>query len=740
MAKNMAPAPKIKRKLVLLMVFAGLLLLLLALRLTQVMIIQGPELKAKAEVQWTRRQDLAAQRGKITDRNGLVLAQSGTAYRVLANPPAIAADDRVRVATEVSEVLGLNYDYVMERISPDPETKKLRLQVQLKRQVESSVIDQLEALQLGNGISYTTDMKRYYPFGQLFTQLIGFTGIETEGQTGLEAEYNSYLAGTPGRLVIEVDRKNNPLSYGDPDYLAPTEGYNMKLTTDSVTQSYLEKYLKQCYEINRAASVSALIMVPGTGEILAIGTYPSFDLNSPPRDMVTDLMAMSRARVVTDTNEAGSMFDAITAAAAVDAGATTPGSQFKCDGEKIFRLEKVVCWNTEGHGTQTLSEALGNSCNLAIADLALATGINRFYDYIYSFGFGTETNVGIPSEDTGEVIHRKYIRESDLSRIAFGENITTTGIQMANAFCAVINGGTLMQPYVVDSITATDGTIIQKNEPTILRRVISQSASATMRTLLQSVATKGNGNNAQVLNYTVGGITGVSRKFEEDGVTPSRMRMVASYIGYLSSQDDPKLVCYLAIDEPQVPYMEASSIAGYWVGKIFSDLVQYYGILPDTTTKTGTVPNIVGMTARDAVYTLKQEGFQAYAVPSEDAALVVSQFPAGDSKAPSGSIVILYTSMTTFNDDQLYKEQVIVPNLIGRRRQDAFDKLAALGLVLSFDKTQCTGKIDSQSIAEGTKVDPGTVIYVTFPKPSPSPSTSPDAETTPSAPTPKPEG
>ena len=326
MAKTTAPAPKIKQKLVLLMVFAGLLMLLLALRLTQVMIIQGPELKAKAEVQWTRRQNLAAQRGKIVDRNGLVLAQSGTAYRVLANPPAIAADDRVRVATEVSEVLGLNYDYVMERISPDPETGKLRLQVQLKRQVESSVIDQLEALQLGNGISYTTDMKRYYPFGQLFTQLIGFTGIETEGQTGLEAEYNSYLAGTAGRLVIEVDRKNNPLSYGEQDYLAPVEGYNMTITADSVTQSYLEKYLKQCYEINRANSVSGLIMDPNTGEILAISTYPSFDLNDPPRDMVTELMSMSRARIVTDTYEAGSLFDVITAAAALDSGSTTEAS------------------------------------------------------------------------------------------------------------------------------------------------------------------------------------------------------------------------------------------------------------------------------------------------------------------------------------------------------------------------------------------------------------------------------
>ncbi len=739
MAKTTAPAPKIKQKLVLLMVFAGLLVLLLALRLTQVMIIQGPELKAKAEVQWTRRQNLAAQRGKILDRNGLVLAQSGTAYRVLANPPAIAADDRVRVATEVSEVLGLNYDYVMERISPDPETGKLRLQVQLKRQVESSVIDQLEALQLGSGISYTTDMKRYYPFGQLFTQLIGFTGIETEGQTGLEAEYNSYLAGTAGRLVIEVDRKNNPLSYSDPDYLAPTEGYNMKLTTDSVTQSYLEKYLKQCYELNRASSVSSIIMDPNTGEVLAIGTYPSFDLNNPPRDMVTELMAMSRARIVTDTYEAGSMFDAITAAAAIDAGVTTLDSQFKCEGVKVFRLERVTCWNTKGHGTETLSEALGNSCNLAMADLALATGINKFYDYIYSFGFGTETKVGIPSEDTGEVAHRKYIRESDLSRIAFGENITTTAMQMVNAFCAIINGGTLMQPYVVDSITSTDGTVIVKNDPTILRRVISASSSATMRSLLQSVATKGNGNNAQVLNHTVGGITGVSRKFEEDGTTPSRMRLVASYIGFLSTNDNPQLVCYVAIDEPQVPYMEASSSAGYWVGKILNDLVQYYGILPDgTTTKKSTVPDVTGMTARDAVYTLKQAGFSAYTVPSEDAANVVAQYPAGKTEAPSGSIVILYTTMTTFSDDQLYKPQVEVPNLLDRRRQDAFDALARLGLVLSFDKTACTGQIDSQSVPAGDKVDPGSVIYVTFqtPVPSTTPSPAPGTSSVPTTPTP----
>lgn len=714
MANVKTPGPKLKRKLVLLMVFAGALLLLLSLRLAQVMLVQGPELQKKAETQWTRRQNLTAQRGRIIDRNGLVLAQSGTAYRVLANPPAIAADDRVRIATEVSDILGLNYDYVLERVS-DPK----RLQVQLKRQVESSVIDQLEALQLGGGISYTTDMKRYYPFGQLFTQLVGFTGIETEGQTGIEAEYNAYLAGKNGLLVTEVDRKNQPLSYGAPEYIAPAEGYDLKITGDSVTQSYLEKYLQKCYEANRPISVSGVIMNPRTGEILAISTYPSFDLNDPPRDQVTELMSMSRARIVTDTYEAGSMFDMITVAAAIDSGATTVGSSFDCDGSRTFRLEKIRCWNTEGHGDQTLAEALGNSCNVAMMDIAAATGVDRLYDYIYAFGFNESTECGIPSEDTGEVIHRKYIRGSDLAYLSFGQTVTTTAMQMTNAFCAMINGGVLMQPYVVESITDPDGTELLKNEPTILRRVISSESSATMRNLLQSVVENGNGSNAQVLNYTVGGITGVSRKFEEDGVTASRTRVVATFCGFIPV-NDPQLVCMIMIDEPQVPVMEASNLAGYWVQEIFTDLVQYYGILPDTTSETRTVPNVVGLTGREAVYELTKEGFPAYVVPGEEEALVLSQFPIAETIVPSGTSVILYTTMTTFNDEKVYQPKVVVPDLLGRRRQDAFDKLAALGLHLGFDKTQCTGQIDTQSEPEGTLVDPGTTIYVTFPTPVPS--------------------
>jgi stage V sporulation protein D (sporulation-specific penicillin-binding protein) len=275
-----------------------------------------------------------------------------------------------------------------------------------------------------------------------------------------------------------------------------------------------------------------------------------------------------------------------------------------------------------------------------------------------------------------------------------------------------------MQPYIIDSIIATDGTVIQQNEPTILRRVMNSSTSATIRSILQSVVEDGNASNAQVQDYTVGGITGLSRKFEEDEVTASRTRVVTSFIGFLPA-DDPQLVCMIVIDEPQVPVMEARSLAAPWVQKIFSDLVQYYGILPDTTTEMTTVPDVTGLTGEEAVYELAKKEFATTLIDDEKTAVVLSQYPEANTEAASGSIVVLYTTMTTFNDSGVYQELVTVPSLIGRRRQDAYDALAEIGLYLSFDKTQCTGQIISQSIEKDTKVEPGTTVYVEFPTPTP---------------------
>ncbi len=704
-------APKLKRKLMVLMGMATLIFLLLVFRLFQVQIIDGPELQEKASKQWTRRTSLTAQRGRLLDTSGLVLAQSGTSYRVLLNPQAIDAQERIRVAIEVSDVLGLSYDYVLERVNMVDKQ-----QIQLKRQVESDVVAQLEALQLGGAITFATDQKRYYPFGQLFTQLIGFSGIDGEGQTGIEASYDEYLAGEDGMLVAEVDRKNNTLSYGEEEYIAPTDGYDLQLTADSVTQTYLEKQLAECLTVNNANTATGVIMNPTTGEILAVGSYPSFDLNSPPRDQVTQLMAMSKNRAVSDTFEPGSIFKIITLAAALDSGKVTMDTTFDCDGYKTFRLEKIHCWKTAGHGHQTLQEACANSCNCAFMEMAAMVGVDTLYDYIYAFGFTESTESGIPSEDTGELAHRKYVRDADLARIGFGQSITVTALQMTNAVCAAVNGGILMQPYVISKVTATDGTVIESTQPTQIRRVISSDTSAKIRSLLQSVVDKGSGSNASVLGYTVGGKTGTAQKYEDDG-TASRTRLIASFVGFLPT-DNPELVCLITVDEPKIPVVYGSTVAAPFVGAVFKDLVQYYGILPDRANEqeSAEVPNLLGLSGQDAAVELERKGFVYTMTDTDKTGVVTAQIPAAGTKAPSGSIVLVYTNLTTFSDEGLYKEMVEMPDLLGLRRQEAYDACIRRGLICSFDVLACVGRVDTQSVAAGTMVEPGTNVYLTFVK------------------------
>ena len=522
----------------------------------------------------------------------MVLAQSGTSYRVLLNPQTIAEEDRVRVAVEVSDVLGLDYEYVYTRVC-----NTRRSQIQLKRQVESSVVDQLTALQLGNAITFSTDKKRYYPFNNMFAQILGFTGIDGEGQTGMEAQLDKYLAGEPGLLVAEVDRKNRLLAYGSETYIPPTNGFDVQLTVDSVTQSYLEEQIEACQDRNRCQTTTGIVMNPKTGEILAMSTYPSFDLNHPPRDTVTELMSMSRNRAVTDTYEPGSMFEVIVLAAALDSGAVSATSTFTCSGSKTFRLEKVRCWNTHGHGSQTLSQALQNSCDCAFMDIAESIGVNRLYDYIYAFGFGEKTNVGLPQEDSGEVIHRKYIRGKDLAELACGRTLTCNALQMTNAFCAAVSGGILMQPYLVDRVTDQEGNVIEQNEPKEIRRVVSASTSATVRQLLADVVNGGGGSNASIPGYMTGGKNGWAPVQEKNG-TDSRTRMMASYAGFLPYKD-PELVCMILLDEPQIPMTYGKYAAGYWAGETLRNLSQYYGYLSDTSTETWEVPNVIGRSGEE---------------------------------------------------------------------------------------------------------------------------------------------
>ncbi len=699
---------KVKNKLFILLILMAVVFLLLIYRLFYISIINGETYASRASKQQTRASTILAQRGRLIDSNGIVLAQSGTSYRVLVNPQVIAEPERVRISLEVSDILGLDYDYVYERVC-----RVEKQQIVLKRQVESEVIDQLEALQLGGGISFEADVKRYFPLGKLFSQLIGFTGTEGEGQAGVEASYNSYLAGKNGRFVTEVDRSGNALVDGQEEYIPSTDGSDIHLTVDSVSGSYIEHVLSESYSAYKPEEVTAIVINPNTGEIIAASSYPTFDLNAPPRSDVTALLEMSRNYCVSEKIEPGSMFKLIVLAAALDSGVITPEETFRCTGSVRYGLESLYCTNTNGHGEQTIAEALQNDCDCVFMDIAQRMGKNTLYDYIYAFGFGEPTDCGIPGEDSGEVVHRKYIRDIDLGELSRGLNITATPIQMIRIYSALINGGILVQPYVVKDIRNTDGTVVKENVPTPIRRVISENTSSVMRSVMSACLGVPSLSAAQVVNYTSGGMASMSYKMV--GTERSDTLYYSNFVQFLPV-NNPQLCLFLMIEGPQIPAAYGRAIGAYCSGAMMSSLVNYYTIMPDNGgTDVRIVPDCSGMTMADAAELLNNEHFTTILLDSEADSTVVQQIPKPGTSLIRGSRVILLNSMTSYKvNENAFVEYVEVPNLVRQRRPEALDLCLAQGLVLVFDKSNCTGYITEQSIEPGTKVVKGTEIYVTF--------------------------
>lgn len=428
--------------------------ILLIIRLFWIQIIDGKRLSEMAQEQQTQDTSLSAARGTITDTNGVVLAQSGTAYKVLLNPYQLSRkqEDLPRIVRELSDILDLDSEYVMKQATKKNSNDVYYKEVILKRQVEREVVDEIKSRMLGSGVYTAIDSKRYYPEGSLFSQLLGFTTVDGTGQAGLEQKYNKYLAGENGRMITETDANHKAIAYGSQEILDPEDGYDIKLTTDSVVESFLEKALKEALEVNKAETAQGIIMSCKTGRIIAMSTQPDFDPNDPPRSDVAALNALSRNRIVADAYEPGSTFKIITLSAALDSGKVTSTNEYNCGGSYTVNGEKIKCWKSGGHGHETLKKAVQNSCNPAFMQMALSMGKSTFYDYIYAFGFGSSTGSGISGETSGIVTHEKYITENNLARIGFGQSIAVTPIQLCTAVCAAVNGGELMQPYVVDSI------------------------------------------------------------------------------------------------------------------------------------------------------------------------------------------------------------------------------------------------------------------------------------------------
>ena len=719
--------PASRAKLLFALGAAMLAFFALIVQLFSVSVINGKTWTEKAMRQWSRTTYLKADRGKITDRDGTVLASSYTTYQVCVNPQNIQVDDRERIANVLSTYLDMDYDTVLAKMSKtrikrgtqDDETPTYELlsQVKIKDQVDKEVISKLNSMQLGSGVSYYSDVKRDYPESGYYGQLLGFTNVDGDGQTGVELTYNSYLSGTDGYMKTDTDRDNNPVPGGEEEYILPVSGGNVTLTTNTGLQAILENALQEACTVNNANSAYGVLLSPQTGEIFAEGSYPTFDSSNPPRSDAKVLLELSKNRIVTDTYEPGSTFKVVTLAAALETGAVNPNTSFRCTGSLLVKGEKIKCWKSGGHGTETLAEAVANSCNPAFMSMALRMGLDTFYDYIYAFGFNDTTGSGIMGETSGTVLHKKYVRDTDLARIGFGQSVSCTGMQLAMAFTAAINGGELLKPYIVAEITDADGNVLLENQRTVVRRVISPTTSDLVRSMLQNVVENGSGKNAQVYGYTVGGKTGTSQKYEEDG-SVSSSRLIASFIGF-APVNDPQFVCLIVVDEPKVPSVYGSTVAAPFVQQVLAASLSMMGVTPDKSNTSATVPNVVNMTVSEAVSALREAGLTATYLESEENSLVTAQAPRSNVTVVRGSNVVLYSNGYSFFNSEVSEETelVEVPDVVNKGLEDrimARDRLEAAGLVIDYDPNACVGYAVSQSYPAGQKVPRGTVVYVTF--------------------------
>lgn len=697
-----------KKRLKIALLIMGVIYLLLIVRLADIQLFQNEELENKAESQQTKDTMLSAARGMILDSTGVVLARNGTAYKVVLWPNNINAAERERVATELAELLDMDYAKVLEKVS---NTKQQ--EIILARRVERETVDAIAALKLGNGVGTAIDTKRYYTNGRLFSQLLGFTTVDNVGQAGLEQELNEYLAGTDGEMVTETDSKGNPLAYGVQEIIEATDGCDVTLTANAVIQGMLEKACAEALEVNNALAVQGIIMNCKTGALVALTTQPDYDPNDPPRDDMKLLNSLMRNRVATDAYEPGSTFKLITLAAALDSNSVTMDSTFYCPGYVYVGSDRIRCWKSGGHGSITLTEAVEHSCNVAFVNMALSMGAETFYDYIYSFGFGSSTNSGIPGESSGIVMNQKYVKDATLARIGFGQSIAVTPLQLCAAVCAEVNGGLLMQPYIVDKITNPDGTVVLDNEPVVVRRVISEETSALIRQIGEEVVANGSGKNAAIPGYRVGGKTGTAQKYDEETGKVAQGKLIASFVGFAPA-DDPEYVCLILVDEPQVGTIFGSTVAAPFVKQVMEEMLRYAGYLPEENDDSATVPDVTGMTITEAKKALEDAGLEA-TFQSDASQTVVTQVPCAGTTVMKSSGVLLYTEvmeLDTDTDDGYSK--VKVPDVIGMTRLQAHDALEAKGLEILIDPPDQQGDAIRQSPEAGTEVDPGTQVLVEF--------------------------
>ena len=738
MAIKGSKAPGGRVRLVMLMLGAAMAVLIV--RLFYLQVVQADMWKEKASSQQMYSTSITATRGNIYDRNMKTLARSVTVWTVFISPAEMKEEQRELVASGLSEILDVDYDMVYEK-----SLKTWRYNETIKKKVDNDTADEVTAFIQENdirGIYLTEESMRYYPYGNLASTVLGFTGSDGSGAYGLEAYYNKALSGTDGVIASVRNAKGTAMPFSEQQIYDAEDGQSLVLTIDETVQHYLEKHLEnavQEHEVqNRAVGI---VMNVKTGEILAMSTKPDFDPNEPSAIYDTATaealaeqleeaggdeekldayyealgeaqLAQWRNKAISAPYEPGSVFKLITASAALETGTVTGSTPFYCPGYIEVAGNRIACWKAGGHGNLDFVGAIKGSCNPAFIMTGQALGAELFMEYLDKFGLYDVTGVDLPGEATSIMHSRETMLNENmasLSSASFGQTFKVTALELMTAVNATVNGGYLMQPYVVSQVLDSDGNVISSTEPVVVRQVISEETSALVASYAEQVVSGegGSGARAAVPGYRIGGKTGTSQKLDQEGD-----ETILSFYGFAPA-DDPEIAVLVMLDEPQKNNQYGSVIAAPVVGNILADILPYLGFEPSYTEEELSsadmaTPYLINYGLQEAQSTLVQAGLEYRVVGS--GTTVVGQTPGAAMPIPGGGTVVLYT-------EEGEKTTASVPYVIGKTGNEANRLILNAGFNIkiegeSLEHEGCVAV--AQSIEAGENAEIGTVITVTF--------------------------
>ena len=720
------------RSFVLMILMGVVMFVLLFFRLFDLQITRHEELQGKAVNQQTRRTVVTANRGTIYDAGGNILAISSSAETIILSPLELdnAVNDtadpvswtKESLAAGLAEILGKDASAIrkrMDNVKSQYEVIQLRADEDTAAKVRSYVDENKIA-----GVHLVADTKRYYPYGSLAAQVIGFVGDENTGLYGLEAYYEKELEGQSGLVISSKDQAENDMLYTYEQYFAAKNGNDLTLTLDTTIQYYLEKGIESMVDKFSAANgASGIVMDAKTGGILAMASYPNYDLNDfltvsdqtlqerieRGESTVADMQLLQwRNKALHDTYEPGSTFKLLTLSAALEEGVVDKTTTVNCGGSVNISGYTIHCSNKNGHGLQTLVQSVGNSCNPAFINYGLRIGSEKFYEYMRSFGLMNTTGIDLGGEAVGVFAADSSFTQLDLACYAFGQNFTVTPLALIAAQAACVNGGYLHTPYLVERITDSDGNVTYRHDDTPVRQVISEQTSATVRECLEYVVASGTGKNGQVAGYRIGGKTGTADKGQTGDV-------VVSFLCFAPA-DDPQVIMLITMDTPSRAtgtYVSGGNMVAPTASTVMAEILPYLGVEPSYSAEEllgmdTTVPNVIGMSVEEAKAKLKDRAL-SYKIVG-DGETITDQTPAGGAIIPGKSSVILYVG------EEKSTDKCVVPHLIGKTPSEANTTATAAGLLIRFSGTtgseSSSVRVLSQSIDEGTEVEAGTVITV----------------------------